>query len=189
MNKWKIALVISLVTNIFIVGAVAGAFGARVRDQQQMRGGRSPGVVGGNPMMRAGDRLPEAERMAFREAVRRQGGPAQPYLREAREGRLEAARVLAADPYDRAAALAAFARARTADMKARESLETAVVEFAAGLGADNRRALAQGLREPPRGGRGGGRGRGGPGGPGDGPGFGPPPGFEGGPDGPARQQP
>ena len=173
-----IALAASLALNIFVLGAVAGAYGTRVRTEQQRA------APGGNPMMRAGDRLPEGPREAYRLRLREQSQATQPLLREAREARMDAARALAADKFDAAAVTAAFARARTADLQARERLEASVVQFAAGLSTDERRALAQGLRQPPRGGRGGPDGRGGPGGrrgpPGmGGPGMGPPDGFRG----------
>lgn len=189
----KVALAASLALNIFVLGAVAGAYGTRMRAEQQRV------APGGNPLMRAGDQLPEGQREAFRQRLRQQGQLTQPLSREAREARLEAARALGASDFDAAAVSAAFVRARVADIQAREKLETAVVEFAAGLAPAERRRLAEGLRQPPRAGRGGPGGRGGVGGPGGGrrgpagmgPGFGPPGGFEDGPrpDGPGPQGP
>jgi uncharacterized membrane protein len=163
-----IALAVSLTLNVFVLGAVAGAFGARARVDNH----RPPPA--GNPLMRAADRLPPDVRQAYVQRLRAEGAATQPLLQQARAARIEAAQVFAQPTFDAAAAAAALARSRAAETAAREKLETAVVDFAAGLPADQRRQLGAAIRQPPRGGpgrRGGGGGR--PGG-----GMGPPP-FQG----------
>jgi uncharacterized membrane protein len=171
MNRaLTIALAISLTLNVFIVGAAVGAYGARARFSPDR-----PPARDGNPLMRAAEQLPPDVAGAYRTRMRAEGAAAQPLLREAREARREAAEMFAQPTFDKAAAATALARARTAETAAREKLETAIVDFAAALPADQRRVLGMGIRQPPRGpggpgGRRGGRGQG----------MGPPP-FEGGP--------
>jgi uncharacterized membrane protein len=164
MNRaLTIALAVSLTLNVFIVGAAVGVYVARPQFRPD---GRPPGP-GGNPMMNAAERLPPDVAVAYRTRMRVEGATAQPLLQEARQARREAAEAFAQPTFDKAAATAALARARTAETAAREKLETAVVDFAAALPADQRRVLGAGIRQPPRGPGGGGRrgGRGGPGGP------------------------
>lgn len=171
MNRaLTIALAVSLTLNVFIVGAVVGAYGARGRPDR-------PPMPGGNPIMRAAEGLPPDVAGAYRARMRAEGSGAQPLLQQARQARREASEAFGQPTFDKAAAMAALARARTAETAAREKLETAVVDFAAALPVDQRRQIGAGLRQGPRGPGGGGR-RGGRGGPGMG---GPP--FEGGPPG------
>jgi len=175
MNRTlTIALAVSLTLNVFIVGAVVGAYGQRARFD-----GHGPpprGAGGGNPIMRAAERLPPDVAAAYRTRMRAEGTAAQPLLQEARQARRDASEAFAQPTFDKAAALAALAKARTAETTAREKLETAVVDFAAALPVDQRREIGMGIRQPPRGPGGPGGGRRG----GRGPGMGPPP-FEGGP--------
>lgn len=170
-----IALAVSLTVNVFVAGAVVGALGQHARIDPQRPG------PGGNPLMRAADQLPEPVRMAYRQQLRAQAQAAQPLAQVARAARLEAAQVFAQPSFDKAAAVAALAKSRAAETAVREKLEAAVVDFAAGLPADQRRQLGAALGQPPRGGRGG---RGGPGGGrmGGGMGGGPPPFDRPGPD-------
>jgi uncharacterized membrane protein len=173
MNRaLTIALAISLTLNVFIIGAAVGAYGARARLSPDR-----PPAPNGNPLMRAAERLPPDVAAAYRVRMRAEGAAAQPLLREAREARRDAAEVFAQPTFDKAAAATALAKARTAETAAREKLETAIVDFAGALPADQRRVLGMGIRQPPRGP--GGR-RGGPDGRGGRERMGPPP-FEGGP--------
>jgi uncharacterized membrane protein len=170
-GSWiKIALAVSLAVNLFMIGAVAGA-----AFQRHRTGEMRAGAVPGNPLMRVGERLPEAERQAFRTQMRQAGLANRPLLETNRAARDKVAEVFAAPTFDAAAASAALAASREAETAARTELENAVVTFAKGLNADDRRILAEGLRRPP--------GRGGRGGHGGGPGGGPG-GFRG--DGPDR---
>ena len=144
----KIALAASVTLNVFVLGAVFGAVGARVRIDPQ----RPPAA--GNPLMRAGDHLEPAHREAFRARLRAEGQASRPVFEEGRSARREAAQIFAQQQFDPQAASAALARARQAEFTARERLDAAVIDFAAGLPQEQRRLLAEGLRQPPRGGRG-----------------------------------
>ena len=161
-----IALAISLTLNVFIVGAVAGAYGARARFSPAR-----PPAPNGNPLMRAAERLPPEVSAAYRTRMRAESVAARPLVEESREARRAAAEEFGKPSFDKAAAMAALAKARTAETAAREKLETAIVDFAGGLPVEQRRAIGAGIRQPPRpgpggpGGPGGGRRRGGPDGP------------------------
>ena len=151
-GSWvKIALAASLAVNLFVIGAVAGAAFQGHR-AVAMRAGMGPG----NPLMRVGERLPEAERQAFLQQIRQAGRANRLLLETNRAARDKVAEVFAAPTFDAAAASTALAASRDAETGARTALENAVVEFAKGLNADDRRILAEGLRRPSRrGGRGG----------------------------------
>jgi uncharacterized membrane protein len=178
-----IALAVSLTLNVFVLGAMAGALGTRARMEPR----RPPPA--GAPLMRVGEQLPPDVRQAFRERLRAEGQAAQPLLQQSRAARMEAARAFNEPTFDRAAAIAALARSREAETAAREKLDTAIVDFAAGLPVDQRSQLGQALRQPPRGGPGGRGGRVGRGGPGmGGPGMDRGRPFDGGPpQGPPNQ--
>lgn len=160
---WKVALALSLACNLFVLGAVAGVMGARMRMEPPRQA-----APGGNPLIRAGDQLPPEQRAAYRARMRLAAAAAQPHAREAREARVEAARLFAEPEFDKVAATQALDRARTAELGVRQALEGAVVDFAAGLDTPERRLIADGLRRPAQGrpgGRGGRRGGFGPEGP------------------------
>lgn len=139
-----IALAGSMAVNLFVVGLVVGAIGARTRDTVQR-----PGPGGGNPLMMAGDRLPENVRGQYRAQVRAVSEQALPHLMVARQARQEAARLMTQPDYDAAAVADALKRARDAEVAARGEIEGAVVDFAKDLPRPERRVLAQGLRQPP----------------------------------------
>lgn len=143
-----IALAVSLTLNVFILGAVAGAFGSRAR----MYPHRAPPAVG-NPLMRLGERLPEDQRRPFRDRIAAQALANRPLAREARQARTRAAELFARPTFDKAAINAELARARALDETARERLEGAVVDFAAELPVEQRKVLGDGLRRPARPGR------------------------------------
>jgi uncharacterized membrane protein len=160
----KIALAVSLALNLFIGGAVAGAAFQRHR-VMDMRNGPAPG----NPLMRAGDGLPPDEREAYRMRMRQSAMANQALLAADRAARDRAVIAFSAPNFDPQAATTALAASRDAEVAARTQLETTVVDFAKTLDPDDRRALAQGLKQGPgRGGRagfGGRRHNGGMGGP------------------------
>jgi uncharacterized membrane protein len=174
-----IALAVSLMVNVFVVGAAVGAIGARARLlPHRPPPGAAMGGGGGGPIMRAADDLPADVASAYRQTMRAQAEASRPLMQDARAARQEAADAFSQATFDKQAALAALARSRAGETSAREKMETAVVEFAANLPQDQRRMLSRALRQPPRGGPGGrrgggpgmgGPGMGGPGGPPDGP--------------------
>jgi uncharacterized membrane protein len=144
-----IALIVSLVVNVFVIGAVVGAFGMRHKvETESMRPPRS-----GNPIMRVTEQLPEDLRARYMARMRAEGQNNRAKMAEARAARGEAMQAMSAETYDPAAAAAALARAREAEMVTRTSIEGAIVDFSRNLTQEQRRLIAQSLRGGP-GGRG-----------------------------------
>ena len=139
MNRlWvKILLGVSLVLNLFVVGAVAGVL--IIRQQALVRAGA------GDPLMSAADALTPDQRAAFQAMIGPTLQSLRPGLRDARMSRHDAMLRLQTQPFDRAAASADFARARADDAAARGRVEEAILDFAARLPPDQRAAFAKGL--------------------------------------------
>jgi uncharacterized membrane protein len=154
-----IALAVSLLVNVFIIGAAVGVVGARARFMPHSPPpGAMMGGGGGGPIMRAADDLPADVATAYRQQMRAVAESSRTTLQDARQARQEAADAFSKPTFDKPAALAALAKSRAGETAAREKLETAVVEFAANLPQDQRQLLSRALRQPPRGGPGGRRG-------------------------------
>src|SRR5687768_7489318 len=119
-----IALIASLVLNVFVIGAIVGAFGMRHR----MDEARDHPPSRGNPIMRVSEQLPEDLRARYVARMRAEGQNNRAKMEEARSARREAMRALSAETYDPVAAAAALTRAREAEMATRAALETAVLD-------------------------------------------------------------
>lgn len=142
-----IALVVSLAINLFLVGTVVGGLVVG----QRMKAGPPPGRGGGGGFMMAGRELSPENRTAYREILRGENGEVRVKLRAVREARAEAWGELGKEPLDIAAVNRRLADARSQESAARSLLEDRVVAFAAGLPADQRTKLAEGLTRSPRG--------------------------------------
>ena len=136
--RWgKVLLAVSLVLNLFVIGAIVGVL--VLRQQALARAGS------GDPVMRAADALPPAQRDAFRAMIGARIQALRPGLRDARLVRRDAMARLQAEPFDRAAASADLARGRMDDQNARAAVEEAILDFAAKLPPDQRAAFGKGL--------------------------------------------
>jgi uncharacterized membrane protein len=137
-GRWgKVLLAVSLVLNLFVIGAVAGVL--IMRQQLLARAASS------DPVMRAADALPSPQREAFRAMIGVQIQALRPGLRDARLARRNAMARLQTEPFDRAGAGADLARARMDDQNARAAVEEAILNFAAQLPPDQRAAFGKGL--------------------------------------------
>lgn len=147
-----IVLFVSLAVNLFLVGALAGGLVIG----QRMHGERPPPMQRGmaQPLWRAGDALPPESAMAYRQALRGAGPELRDAMRSARAERAEAWKSLAAEPFDPAATKRRLADIRGREADARGRIEERIVDYAAGLPAADRAALARGLTERPHGDRG-----------------------------------
>ena len=142
MKRWAtVLLIVSLVVNIFLVGAIAGSVWHWTHD-------RGIGLRGGW-RMRAADALPEPQGDAFREAVHGTMRASLPVIKGGRAARADAARLFVQPQFDAAAVTADLDRARAADMVLRTNLEHQVVSFAATLPQEQREKLAEALRAGP----------------------------------------
>jgi uncharacterized membrane protein len=138
-----IALIVSLAVNLFVLGGLAGA---------AMMGWRPPGAPpppgGPQRLFALGSTLSPAQRAGWEAAVRQTAEGSAPKIHEARALRREAWRILAADPVDPQAALAALDQSRTLELQARAEMDRAVVAYAATLPPDQRRKLGEALSRP-----------------------------------------
>lgn len=130
-------LILSIVLNIFLIGAIVGGTAIWLGEVR-------PAEAGGQLRL-AGERLPEAQRTALRKALRETRRVARPIIREGRAGRAEAARLLAQPTLDVPALEAALARVRRSDGAMRARLEARTIAFAATLSPADRARMADGL--------------------------------------------
>ena len=138
-----IALAVSLVVNVFVIGAAIGVVFGRGLGPQPGPAQRP------NAIMAAADRLDPADRAAFRammqDEVQREG----PTQLDARMARRQVVAILSAPTFDRAAAGAALDKARADDIAVRKAVEDDMLDFAAQLDLQGRTALAEGLGRGP----------------------------------------
>lgn len=154
---WKIAITVSLVLNLFLVGSMVGVIviGQKLLgERQEVRRGRG-GDIGA-----AFQALPDARRQAFRDVMRAQALSAAPDFKEAGAARREAMRLMSAQTYDAAAVSAALARARDADARARGRIDATLASRLGEFSPQERTLFARVMMRGPGGGRG--RGPGGP---------------------------
>ena len=138
-----IALALSLVVNVFVIGAAAGLFFGR---EFGPHGGPGPRP---NPLMTAAEQLDPTDRDVFKALMQDEAQRQGPTLLDARMARRQAVGLIRAPTFDRAAAGAALDRARADDMQARQKLENTMLDFAAKLDAPNRAVLSEGLGHGP----------------------------------------
>ncbi|SAK96888.1 membrane protein [Caballeronia fortuita] len=127
----KTLAVVSLVLNVFLIGSIAGGayrlFAHQRTETAQQRGIR----------FAAADLSAERQR-ELRDALRKTRRESAPLIRDARDGRIDLARILAAREFDRRALDDALARTRDADVALRARIEGAVADFASTLTPDER---------------------------------------------------
>lgn len=135
----KIVCALSLLLNIFLIAGVAASlFWLRVQRP----------MISAGAMRIAGAELPEAERKAFREALRAARREVRPTALEGRQARHDAAALLRAPVVDQPALAAALARVRSADVAVRAHIENRAVTFVATLPQASRAKLADGMERP-----------------------------------------
>ena len=149
-GTWALA---SVALNLFLVGGIAGgawrwwsghAEAERAAPVVQLAPGASAPAAP-RALRFAADGLAPARRQAFRVGLREVRRQSADLVQASRDGRLETARLMAAPSFDRAAAEAALARTRAADIALRERVEGHVLAFAATLSPAERATFVQGL--------------------------------------------
>ena len=138
-----IALALSLVVNVFVIGAAAGLFFGR---EFGPHGGPGPKP---NPLMAAAEQLDPTDRDVFKALMQDEAQRQGPTLLDARMSRRQAVALMRTPTFDRAAAGAALDRARADDTQVRTRLENTMLDFAAKLDAPNRAVLSEGLARGP----------------------------------------
>jgi uncharacterized membrane protein len=137
-GRWlKILLGVSLVLNLFVIGAAVGVL--LLRHQAIARAEKA------DPVLSAADELPPAQRDAFRAMMSAKLASLGPGLRDARLARHDAMLRVRAEPFDRATASADLARGRADDAAARGAVEETILDFAATLPPDQRASFSRGL--------------------------------------------
>ena len=138
MSRLKGWLAISLVLNIFLLGAVGGGF-YRWQTRQQ--------VVEPRGLRFAASELSKSRQDQFQFALRemRRDNYRHGVGRAARDGRADVIAALSAKPFDANALDAAPARTRDADIAVRTRIEAVVSNFAATLTPEERLKLVDAL--------------------------------------------
>ena len=153
-SRLRIAFFVSLGLNLFLVGLLVGGL-LTGRDRTPER----PRVRGAGHYLAAAQRFDDADRQAFEALLRREAQENAPRIAEMRRARREAQRAMGGETYDPEAVRAALGRAHQAELAVRADVDTAVLQFAERLDADERAALGEAMRRPKgrRGARGGDR--------------------------------
>jgi uncharacterized membrane protein len=130
----------SLALNLFLAGLIVGALLLGERGRRD-RGPKPP-----RSLLAAAEQFEPAEREAFEALLLRKAQESRPQARALRRARGEVRAAISAEPYDPAAAVAAMDRARAQEIALRRELDSAVLEFATRLDAEERAALAEAMR-------------------------------------------
>ena len=142
MKRWAlVTLVVSLVVNIFLLGLIGGSVWHWTHD-------RGMGFRGGW-RMRVSESLSDDQAKALRQAIHDTVRQQMPALRQARADRAEAARLFVQPQFDANAINAKLDQARASDMALRANLEHRMIQFAAGLPLDQRKKMAEALKDGP----------------------------------------
>lgn len=150
MNGMKIALIISICVNVFVLGAVAGGLLLLFQRGQVIAptAGAAAGVVPTAPrpaLAQAAAALPVPSQQAFRKSLRQTRQDLAPAVAQGAADRAELVRLLGQPQLDRSAIDTALEKARQDDLGQRQKVETAVVDFVATLNPQERRAFVQRL--------------------------------------------
>lgn len=142
-------LTASLIANALLVGLlIGGGLANRGFPPPQQGGGEYTLARGIDQAIPQSER--EAVRRAFRQAFRRAHGDSREPRRELHRARADLGRILAAEPYDREAVIAAFARIRGADQQAKAGFHEELATVLEGLSVEQRLAISRDLDRPGR---------------------------------------
>ncbi|MEW6437977.1 MAG: periplasmic heavy metal sensor [Pseudomonadota bacterium] len=131
----RVPLAISIVLNVFLLGALIGGT-VWLELSKPRPAGTLQAVI---------QQLPEPELSDLHHALRDVRRDLRQTMLEGRQARRDAADLLQQPKLDTVALLAALDRARTADIAIRTKLEQRIVEFAATSSPQIRQLLAEGL--------------------------------------------
>jgi uncharacterized membrane protein len=136
-----VLLIASLVVNVFLLGIIGGSIWHWTHD-------RGMGFRGGW-RMRVAESLPAPQGQKLRKTIHDTVRQDLPALRQARAARAEAARLFVQPQFDANAINTRLDQARLSDMTLRANLEHAMIQFAAGLPQDQRKKMAEALKDGP----------------------------------------
>ncbi len=139
----KRLLAVSLVLNLFLIGAGAGGSYMAVRALREKAQNHAPPPP---PVLEVANKLKEPENSRLREVMRDAALEAAPDFKQAREARRKAVELASAATFDQKAVQAEVERARSAEIAGRRKLESALLNFMSGLSAEERAQVAPVLR-------------------------------------------
>lgn len=140
----NIALIASLVLNVFLFGAIAGGAYRWFADHREPLDRLAE--TQSHALRDAAQDLSSARQQQFLDALKHARREARPLAQAGREGRREVLGIIAAPQFDRAGLDSALAQTRDADRAARTRVEAAVADFVATLTPTERVTFAQSLK-------------------------------------------
>jgi uncharacterized membrane protein len=136
INVWIVLLLVSVLANGVLIGAGARSwFGDKAAREEILEARR-----GGFQLRAFVEALPEDERRAARAQAREARQELRGLIRDVALTRRAAAEAMLAEPFDQDAAAEALAQAREARAALERATETRILEIAAGLEPEERRA-------------------------------------------------
>lgn len=141
----QLLLVCSLVLNVFVIGAMAGAvvMWKRADVDWPLQGAGQPARL-----RQAAANLAPEYRRALRRAVAESARELRPQVADARAARMEARHLLTASDFDAQAFRKALEEARSVDFSIRTRIELRLASLAETLPQPERAKLAQALERP-----------------------------------------
>lgn len=138
MTKMRTILALSIVLNVFLIGALGGGaawlnYGSR--------------MIAAGSLRVAGSELPADQARAFRKVLRQARAGANEHVQQSRRARANAAELLKAPDVDQTAVKDTLEEGREADFRVRAAVEDAAVQFAATLPLEQRTQLANAIAE------------------------------------------
>jgi uncharacterized membrane protein len=142
MSRAKVVTVISLVLNVFLIGAVVGGLYGWMSHERDVKATQQRGL------RFAASELSAERQAAFMDALKatRRDPASRSLAAAARAGRMEVAQALLANDFNAAALTAALTSTRDADMQLRARVEGTVAAFAATLSPDERGKLVDAMQ-------------------------------------------
>ncbi|AYJ85646.1 periplasmic heavy metal sensor [Sphingomonas paeninsulae] len=137
MRRLRIALIVSVLLNLFLAGALVSGI-------LSLETGRR--MINAGALRVAGAELPVAERQPFRAALRETRRTMRATILEALAAKAQAAALLAEPTVDQGALLSALDRARVADVAVRAAVERRAVAYAITLPPTDRAKLSDAMK-------------------------------------------
>ncbi|MDD1966465.1 periplasmic heavy metal sensor [Pseudomonas sp. NPDC090203] len=137
--RFKTLLIASVLTNVFLIGGLAGGW------YQWSNRPHPPRSVVQHGLHQALAQLPEARRHQLRRLLRETRAQNQALIVASRQAHADVVQRLQSAALDRDALDADLDRARTADISLRTRVDATLADFAATLPADERQKLAEAM--------------------------------------------
>ncbi|NBC33134.1 MAG: periplasmic heavy metal sensor [Alphaproteobacteria bacterium] len=138
-RRWRsVLLIVSLALNLFLVGILAGGRLADWRDH----GSPGAAALGPGAVSQLLRELPASTRIEARRMFMDRRPEIRRHMRELRNARVEALRILRAEPFDQAAFAAAMATVRDRTLALQAAVQEVLIELSGRVDAETRARLA-----------------------------------------------